>query len=342
MKTNLNYYSRRVDAYRHPKFKTLRVTYGGGTEGWAAEGRFWALNDIIAEAEMCQLDLSKLRNKATIAEALGMSFDELDHFIEVLSGPDIELLFEIEPGIFSTKKVRETLDTVLVEREKARNRKGSGEKHKSSGEKMEISDEQNNKVKESKVKENKGKESKVETPLETSFLQTTFSELSTSHFELVRNLFVNHTRIRDPNDETHVKPILNFFTMIPERLTEGDIADCIQEAFAKLSPDKGVMMEFLLKNIQGKITAKHEEVLNADKKPLLKQARLDRIAEKKAIEEENKRFRAEKVKVYKEFLDKNTHLFNELELEQILRLIEKNKLFEAGLIIEPKMETVEL
>ncbi len=155
MKSNLEYYYHRKDSHRHPKFKLLRALYGGGDKGWAFEGRFWALNNIISNSENCELDLTKKREKAVAAEELNLSLNELDNFIQTLLSDDIELLIETEPGIFTTKKVKEAFGKVSDEREKARIRKDKGKKTVSSDEINESSGEPDKRVKESKVNESR-------------------------------------------------------------------------------------------------------------------------------------------------------------------------------------------
>jgi hypothetical protein len=176
MKKNLEYYPRESESYRHPKFKLLRTKFKNPTEGWAAEGRFWALNDQIAESENCQIDLSKERNKAVVAENLGMSLEQLKKFLELLLSPEIQLLKEIYPEVFTTDRVQETLEFTMSERENARKRKSSGGKKKSSDEKPESSPAPDNKLNETKLKEIKGKENTL--PLEDQIMilwQKTFS-----------------------------------------------------------------------------------------------------------------------------------------------------------------------
>lgn len=160
MKKNIEWYKHRKDSHRHPKFKLLRATYGG--DGWAYEGRFWALNNIIADREDCQLDLGKMREKAVVAEELGLTIEQLNQFLDILCSEEIELLLEVELNIFTNKKIKESLEEALKTREKARQRKGLPEKRESSDELMNFSYEQNHRVKKSKVKENRGEESKVE------------------------------------------------------------------------------------------------------------------------------------------------------------------------------------
>lgn len=149
MKNNIDFYQHYATSDQHPKFKMLRVQFG-----WAGEGRFWALNNRIAQAEDCCLDVLKKYNKAAIASDLGFSLPEFEEFISFLLD-DCELIRECEPGVITTDIIQENFQKVQGNREKARERKqralekvsqGSGEQNKSSG-------EQNKKVKESKVKE---------------------------------------------------------------------------------------------------------------------------------------------------------------------------------------------
>lgn len=353
MKKNIEYYPHKTESHRHPKFRMLRSIYGNSTAGWAAEGRFWALNNLIASSEDCRLDLTKKRNKGVYADELGMSIKEFEDFINILVSEDCELLIEISPGIYTTDMVSETYKAVSQERESASERYKKSRGKLTSQENPETSpkiselrpklDTNKSEVKESKLNKIKVKESEVK---ETSSLETFFpktvEELSTSNFNFVKNLFVSKTRIRDPNQEKHINPILDFFTKIPEHLTDTDIRNCIGGAFEKLSPDKGVMMEFLLNNIQQRITARHEEILGLEKQKILKQAEIDRKLEKNKIAEDNERYIKQKLKEYKLFLDKNLDKFQQWEKEKLLHLLSENKLIQAGTIIEPKMESAEL
>lgn len=165
MKTNLEWYPHRKDSHRHPKFKLLRTLYGSGDLGWAMEGRFWALNNLIADSSECKLDISKTRNKAVVAEELGLPLTELETFISRLISPDVELLFEVEPGIYTTKKIADALENTLSERERSRTKKGKGKKTEGNDESTEELSKSTGellyRVKESKVKESRREESKV-------------------------------------------------------------------------------------------------------------------------------------------------------------------------------------
>ena len=360
MKTNIDYYPHKSEAHRHAKFKTLRSMYGNSNEGWAAEGRFWALNNLIASADNCQLDLTKKRNMGSCADELGMSIEDFSAFISVLSGEDVDLLSEISPGIFTTETVQETYSSVYSERKRAKkkyedskkevNSTTSEEKTDFSEENSETSLENLYKVKGSEVKGKEGNKKEVNekkklptSPLpQTSFANTPNSKTSTSHLGFVKNLFAEHTRIRDPNLTTHVEPILKFFEQIPEHLTEIDINQCILSSFEKLSRDKGVKMDYLLENIQRNVTAKHELVLEKMKEPLLKQAKNDRILQEKQKIEEDKEYKLKKIREYMEFLDKNSELFSAFEKVELVKYFQKGDLIPAGAIIEPKMATVDL
>ena len=163
MKDCIDFYQHYADADQHPKFKMLRVQFG-----WAGEGQFWALNNRIAQAENCCLDLSKKYNKAAIVSDLGFTIKEFDEFIEYLLH-DCELIMECEPGVITTDIIQENFQKVQVNREKARDRKQRSLEKVSKGsvELLESSPDQNNKGKESKGKESKntlpeGNESKLE------------------------------------------------------------------------------------------------------------------------------------------------------------------------------------
>jgi hypothetical protein len=149
MKNNIDYYQHYANADQHPKFKMLRVSHG-----WAGEGRFWALNNRIAQADNCCLDISKKYNAASIASDLGLTFQEFQEFIECLKN-DCELIRECEPGVITTDIIQENFQSVSANREKARERKKRylEKVSKGSPELSNGSPEQNNKVKERKVKE---------------------------------------------------------------------------------------------------------------------------------------------------------------------------------------------
>lgn len=324
MKDNLSFYSRRTDSHRHPKFKMLRQLYGGGDLGWSAEGRFWALNDIIAESGMCRLDISIPRNKADISETLGLGLNDFDRFLDVLLSDDVQLLYEISPGVYSTKKVLERLDAVLVEREKSLNRYHTGKNRETSGEKIKTSGENLYKVKESKVQESTVQESKVQE----------------NHFfvQSLKDLFKNKTKIKEPNFQTHLEPILQLFLTIPEHLSETDIQNSIEEAFKSLAPGINIRMDFLTANIAGKIVAKHEAALDKIKQPVLEEARESRIQSAKDQREENALVAEEKTKELKGLFDKNLEFFSAKEKVDIRKALMKNDWVYASSIINSKIE----
>lgn len=122
MKNNIEFYSHMVTADQHPKFAMLRVKYG-----WAGEGRFWALNNRIGQADGCMLDISKKYNKASIADGLGFNMEEFDEFIEYLAD-ECELIIH-EDGKITTEMIQEVYSKVMAEREYSRNKKrDSGKK----------------------------------------------------------------------------------------------------------------------------------------------------------------------------------------------------------------------
>lgn len=184
---------------------------------------------------------------------------------------------------------------------------------------------------ESKVKYKESKE--VVEPQKSTFFN--------SHFGKIKSLFREYTKIPDPNEKTHLTPIAEFYSKIPEHLTENDIQTCIEEAFKSLNRDKGVKMEFLTSNIQSKISARWEEKLKELKE-------IERIeAEKHRKERENREKNEEQEekrklsKKYREFYEQYPGAFSRAEQEAILRLCKENKVFQLGVIIEPKMQEFE-
>jgi len=119
MKDNLEYYSHYANSHTHPKFKLLRLKYG-----WEGEGRFWALNNIIASSDKCTLNLNKSYVASSVAYDLNLSLEEFHTFISFLTH-DCELLINID-GNISTDIVRESLKEVMKQRIK---NKENREKH---------------------------------------------------------------------------------------------------------------------------------------------------------------------------------------------------------------------
>ncbi|PRY51502.1 uncharacterized protein DUF4373 [Arcticibacter pallidicorallinus] len=166
MKNNIDYYRHEANSHEHPKFKALRAKYG-----WAGEGQFWALNNIIGQSDGCKLDLNKGYNRLSIATDLGMSPDDFDQYISFLA--EACHLISIEEGVISTDIVSETYRVVNEEREKDRARKElrmqkkaipAGKETIPAG-KLKIPDGNNHQVKEEVKEEVKVKEEEVKPPL---------------------------------------------------------------------------------------------------------------------------------------------------------------------------------
>lgn len=116
MKNNLTYYQHYCDSHNHWKFKLLRSTLG-----WSAEGRFWALNNMIANSSGCILKLYNKKIRACVMSELNFTEDEFNNFIKVLT-KDCELIINID-GSITTEIVRDNLREVNKQREAARKRK---------------------------------------------------------------------------------------------------------------------------------------------------------------------------------------------------------------------------
>jgi len=60
--------------------------------GFEGYGRFWALNEIIAETSEACIDISKKINRLDLANELGLDGNGLDRFIAFLSDSEIDLI----------------------------------------------------------------------------------------------------------------------------------------------------------------------------------------------------------------------------------------------------------
>lgn len=320
MKKNIDYYQHFTDSHLHPKFKMLRVKYG-----WAGEGMFWALNNIIGNSENCKLDLSRKFIVADILDLFGMTKEEFEDFINYLVD-DCELI-DRENNILTTEITQENFDKALSKRRKSREnyyKERSEAETDISASEITFSDAENiqSKVKENKVKENKEEESK---------------EKENLYFFFIKSLYLKNTKIKDPKP-SQINPILQFFDHIPEGLKKKDIEACITETFQELPKWSGIKTDFLIINIRRKITEKHEKIITKNKAKLLKEAKKDRILTKKEKKEEL----LSKLRDYKEFYEKNEELFSDMEKVKILHFLKKNEILKAGMIIEPKMEEIKL
>jgi uncharacterized phage protein (TIGR02220 family) len=115
MKENIEYYRHFSGSDQHPKFEMLRAKYG-----WSGDGKFWALNNRIALASNCILDLSKKYVKASIANALDFTLAEFDEFVIYLL-EECDLIIETESGI-TTSEVQENY--VKVSEKRMKNKAG--------------------------------------------------------------------------------------------------------------------------------------------------------------------------------------------------------------------------
>lgn len=120
-KSGILYFSHDADASESPKFCALR-----GHFGWEGEGRFWALNGMIARAEGCKLNLKRGFVKAAIAEKLSLSLSEFDAFIAFLSDLQECSLLHNDDGIIWTDRCAEEYEEVIRSREEDRSRKRRG------------------------------------------------------------------------------------------------------------------------------------------------------------------------------------------------------------------------
>ena len=156
MKNNIEYYKHYTNSHNHWKFKKLRRKYG-----FAGEGKFWALNNHIADSENCKFDLSNSNKMETIAIDLDFDIEEFKDFILYLV-KDCKLVKQDDNEFYYTEDVQEVLLEVMKKRERDRKLKNeksltknekSLTKYNNSSEKEgnSYNEKQQSKVKESKV-----------------------------------------------------------------------------------------------------------------------------------------------------------------------------------------------
>jgi hypothetical protein len=119
MKNDLPFFSHDNNARNHPKMKALIAEYG--YEGY---GRFWALNEKIAETSGAFINISKKINRLALANELNFDGNELDKFLEFLSDPEIDLI-NIKDNKITTDRISESYKAVINKREKQRKNKQS-------------------------------------------------------------------------------------------------------------------------------------------------------------------------------------------------------------------------
>lgn len=181
MKNNIDFYQHYANADQHPKFKMLRVQFG-----WSGEGKFWALNNRIAQSENCCLDISKKYNKASIANDLDFNIQEFDLFIEFLKD-DCELIDECEPGIITTDIIQENFDKVSEKRKKNQSYYKKVVSDTFSNSQLTEKEIQQAENIQSKVKESKVNKTKVKTTfkkyIQEKIIQHNFIETKDKIFE---------------------------------------------------------------------------------------------------------------------------------------------------------------
>jgi len=114
MKNDLPYFSHDNNARNHPKMKALIAEFG--YEGY---GRFWVLNERIAETTGACIDISRKVNKLDLAKELGFDGAGLDGFLKFLSDPEIDLI-NFDNGKITTDRINELYSKTINKRKKQR------------------------------------------------------------------------------------------------------------------------------------------------------------------------------------------------------------------------------
>lgn len=181
MKNDLPYFSHDNDARNHAKMKALRGKYS-----WNGYGLFWALNEMVAEANEVSLDLSRKIVRGAVACELNMTTQELEKFLMFLADPEECGLITYKNGIVKTDRTTENYQKLCIERDRKKKvlKTGAEKRWKSQEKEQNGAENQPNgaekepngmlketKVKESKVKEIKGKETEENPSLSDAEIQ---------------------------------------------------------------------------------------------------------------------------------------------------------------------------
>lgn len=79
MKRNLDYYSHDCTSHTERGFRYLRSKYG-----WAGEGKFYALKNLIGNSDGCKLDLTEEFDIGYYADILDFKLDEFKEYLEFI------------------------------------------------------------------------------------------------------------------------------------------------------------------------------------------------------------------------------------------------------------------
>ncbi len=162
MKTNLDYFTHYSNASEHPKFLALRARYD-----FAGEGRFWALNGMIAASENCKYDLTRKFARPSAAQKLGLTLEDFEAFLVYLRD-DCELI-HYENDIIWTEQTQDDLTRVIPERKRQQERRNgvrvptANEDEKNAYELKKYADA-DDRAEQSRAKQSKAEQSKANAP----------------------------------------------------------------------------------------------------------------------------------------------------------------------------------
>lgn len=180
MKKNLVYYQHYANSHQNPKFILLRSKYG-----WAGEGKFWALNNMAADSDLCLLDISKDYKVASYAEVLGFTVEEFKEYVDYLVN-ECELFHRVGDIHITNEILQENIREIMKKREASRKRKEKAEN--SSHEFSQNSPELNHKERE---KENKESNKIVD------YVENFSDLLSTSESKEIIKILSNKMRVNN-------------------------------------------------------------------------------------------------------------------------------------------------
>jgi hypothetical protein len=113
VKRNLNYYTHDCTNHTEKGFRCLRAKYG-----WAGEGKFYALKNLIGKVDGCKLDITEDVDTGYYANILDFTLEEFKDYID-FAEKKCKLLCRVDNFIYCSD-IMENLSQVMSKRKKAR------------------------------------------------------------------------------------------------------------------------------------------------------------------------------------------------------------------------------
>jgi len=116
MKNNLNWFQHKTSDYSDPKIKMLRLLYAKrfSTDGWVADGKYYAVCCLVADSHLCMLDCTDYLKILTHASAIDLTPKDFEEFILMLEQCG---LAKKEAGYVIVDEIQDSLSSIQIKRQ---------------------------------------------------------------------------------------------------------------------------------------------------------------------------------------------------------------------------------